>query len=185
MSSRAITPDLMHKLYEWNHRAENWTIQPYTPGSRNPGVRLIDVCVAGRTKRAMTLAYILAFTCLLRSDELLKIQFHDIEVISMILFNLNVPLRKTNQFGGEPFMFFISLRPLLIWCCQGVKPFPLHKLPQHQAYLCPVRALADWLVCLRASGINEGYIFPRMNSGDRISHDNRPMVRHVYLSGRK
>ncbi|KIM73058.1 hypothetical protein PILCRDRAFT_23790, partial [Piloderma croceum F 1598] len=40
MSSRAITPDLMHKLYEWNHRAENWTIQPYTPGSRNPGVRL-------------------------------------------------------------------------------------------------------------------------------------------------
>ncbi|KIM73059.1 hypothetical protein PILCRDRAFT_81411 [Piloderma croceum F 1598] len=78
-------------------------------------------------------------------------------------------------------MFFISLRPLLIWCCQGVKPFPLHKLPQHQAYLCPVRALADWLVCLRASGINEGYIFPRMNSGDRISHDNRPMPSEAFL----
>lgn len=65
----------------------------------------------------MTAAYALAFSCLLRSDELLKIQIHDIEVIHMQLFNLNVPLRKTNQFGGNSPYFSLYLQRLLIlWC---------------------------------------------------------------------
>jgi len=71
----------------------------------------------------MATAYNPAFACLLRSDDLLKVQTYDIKVK---LFNLNVRSGKTIQFSG-------------------VKPSPLHKLPDHQADLYPVRAMADWL----------------------------------------
>jgi hypothetical protein len=41
-------------------------------------------------------------------------------------------------------------------------------------YLCPVHALADWVA---VSGINEGYLFRKMASGDRVAEANSPMVR--------
>jgi|ERR1700733_913849 len=57
-----------------------------------------------------------------------------------------------------------------------IPPFMLHTMPQEMAHLCPVRAYADWLA---ASEINEGYIFRKMASGDRISQANEPMV-HIF-----
>ncbi|KII83177.1 hypothetical protein PLICRDRAFT_77947, partial [Plicaturopsis crispa FD-325 SS-3] len=32
--ARAITPDIMEKLYEFNGRPENWDPKPYVPGTR-------------------------------------------------------------------------------------------------------------------------------------------------------
>lgn len=43
----------------------------------------------------------------------------------------------------------------------------------NEAYLCAIRALADWL---HASKITHGYLFRKIASGDRISKDNIPMV---------
>jgi hypothetical protein len=57
--------------------------------------------------------------------------------------------------------------------CTGVKPFFLHLLPPHLAHLCPIRALAEWLM---VSGITEGYLFRKMASGDRVSEQNSHMV---------
>ncbi|KAJ7803541.1 DNA breaking-rejoining enzyme [Mycena olivaceomarginata] len=91
----------------------------------------------GRARRLLILAYVLSFLCLLRFDEVLKIQMHDIEWISDTCIKLTLPFRKTNQFGG-------------------VKPFYLHLLLPHLAHLCPVRALAEWL---KVSGITDGYLF--------------------------
>jgi|SRR5882757_9166977 len=54
-----------------------------------------------------------------------------------------------------------------------IKPFVLHLMPEEEAYLCPVRALADWI---SASGITSGYLFRRMASGDRPSARDSPMV---------
>jgi hypothetical protein len=88
----------------------------------------------------MATAYNPAFACLLRSDDLLKVQTYDIKVK---LFNLNVRSGKTIQFSGEsPSHLFAISAYILV---QGVKPSPLHKLPDHQADLYPVRAMADWL----------------------------------------
>jgi len=46
--------------------------------------------------------YTLAFTCLLRFDEVLQIQHHHIKVIDKEAgkIELNLLFRKTNQYGG-------------------------------------------------------------------------------------
>jgi hypothetical protein len=42
------------------------------------------------------------------------------------------------------------------------------------AHLCPVRAYSDWI---KATRINEGYVFRKLGAGDRPSSDlNAPMV---------
>ncbi|KAJ7737404.1 hypothetical protein B0H14DRAFT_3117790 [Mycena olivaceomarginata] len=113
----------------------------------------------GRARRLLMLAYVLSFLCLLRFDEVLKIQMHDIEWISDTCIKLTLPFRKTNQFGG-------------------VKPFYLHLLLPHLAHLCPVRALAEWL---KVSGITDGYLFRKMASGDRTSDFFLEMFRNNLL----
>lgn len=55
----------------------------------------------------------------------------------------------------------------------GVKPFYLYLLPPHLAHLCPIRALAEWLI---VSEITDGYLFRKMASGDRVSAQNSHMV---------
>jgi len=55
----------------------------------------------------------------------------------------------------------------------------LHALPVSEAHICPVRALAEWLV---ESNITQGYIFRKISSGDRVAEANRPMVCAYFLS---
>lgn len=47
--------------------------------------------------------YIIAFLCLLRFDEVLKIQAHHLEVIDEIKgqIKLTLPFRKTHKYGGK------------------------------------------------------------------------------------
>jgi hypothetical protein len=46
--------------------------------------------------------YVFAFLCLLRSDEVFRIKFEDIEIINKLRGHivLNLPFRKTHQHGG-------------------------------------------------------------------------------------
>ena len=46
---------------------------------------------------------------------------------------------------------------------------------EDQAHICPIRALAEWV---QVSGINKGYLFRRIWSGDRVADldKNTPMV---------
>lgn len=57
-----------------------------------------------RGLRLLNLVYALAFSCLLRIDEVLKIQYQDL-VPTMVsgrgILTLRLPFRKTEQFGGE------------------------------------------------------------------------------------
>lgn len=57
----------------------------------------------------------------------------------------------------------------------GIKPFYLHMQAEDEAHLCPIRALAEWV---KVSGINKGYLFRRIWSGDRVADldKNSPMV---------
>lgn len=59
-----------------------------------------------------------------------------------------------------------------------IKPFVLHVMPEEEAYLCPVRAMAEWI---NASEITSGYVFRRMASGDRASQRDSPMVSIMLL----
>ncbi|KAJ7796116.1 hypothetical protein B0H14DRAFT_2916389 [Mycena olivaceomarginata] len=155
-SARAITQETLLKLYEFNNQPEVADIKEYTAGSRKQPKGPHE-WGGGRARRLLTLAYVLSFLCLLRFDEVLKIQIHDIEWISDTCIKLTLPFRKTNQFGG-------------------VKPFYLHLLPPHLAHRCPIRALAQWL---HVSQITEGYLFRKIASGDRVSNQNSHMVSFI------
>ncbi|KAJ7648509.1 DNA breaking-rejoining enzyme [Mycena rosella] len=157
-SARAITQETLRKVYDFNHQPEVAEIKEYAAGSRKQ-MKGPHEWGGGRARRLLHLAYVLAFLCLLRFDEVLKIQMQDIEWVSETCIKLTLPYRKTNQFGG-------------------VKPFYLHLLPPHLAHLCPVRALAEWLI---VSGITDGYLFRKIVSGDRVSEQNSHMTSDFFL----
>jgi len=51
-------------------------------------------------------------------------------------------------------------------------------MPERDAHLCPVRAVADWI---RESKITKGYLFRRIASGDRVAEKNAPMTSEQFL----
>ncbi|KAG2086167.1 uncharacterized protein F5147DRAFT_644670 [Suillus discolor] len=122
--------DILFKLYHHNHLDENWAIQPYQPGERLNSHHW----GGGRARRLLQAAYTIAFVCMLRFDEVLKIQVHDFGVFEKGV-TLHLPFRKTHQNGD-------------------IKPFHLWAFPPHEAHICPVRALAAWL---SESRIKSGY----------------------------
>lgn len=92
--------ETLYKLYHYNHKPEVAEIKEYAAGSRKKPKPPNDWGGGGRARRFLGLAYALSFLCLLRFDEVLKIQMHDIEWISDTCIKLTLPFRKTNQFGG-------------------------------------------------------------------------------------
>jgi hypothetical protein len=87
-------------MYQFNTEPENWDIKDYVPGTRHKDEMAKNEWGGGRARRLLTLAYNLAFTCLLRFDEVLKIQVHDITVLPDNCLEVRLPFRKTSQFGG-------------------------------------------------------------------------------------
>ncbi|KAI9456702.1 hypothetical protein BJY52DRAFT_1120940 [Lactarius psammicola] len=150
-SVRAISPETLLKLYHFNSRVELRDLRDYAPGKK---WKVHNEWGGARARRLLELAFTVAFTCLLRVDEVLKIQSQDFILLGDDRLQLTLPFRKTSQFGD-------------------IKPFVLHKLPDSMAHLCPVRAYAEWLVVSR---ISDGYVFRRLGSGDRVSENNQPMV---------
>ncbi|KAH7874298.1 uncharacterized protein C8R40DRAFT_1161165 [Lentinula edodes] len=158
-SARAITPEYLGRMYDYNRKPENWIIRPYEPSKRSKDQEN-EQWGGPRFRRELHLAYTLAFACLLRVDEVLKIQAHEIRIVpeNPKCLEVTLPFRKTNQFGTE------------------VQPFYLHALPSSLKHLCPVRAYADWI---NLTKITEGYIFRKIGSGDRISaNPNAQLVGH-------
>ena len=170
----------MGALYDHNHKPENWDIKLYKgtqSHAQQQADREKDIWTSPYGRRELQLAYTTAFSCLLRIDELMKIQSHDFRLLDEKTLELTLPFRKTDQCGGKPFTFsnksadqsFITLE---------IKPFVLPRLPEEMAHLCPVRAYADWV---SASEINEGYVFRKLGAGGRpVQNKGTPMVR-IYL----
>jgi hypothetical protein len=98
MSSRAVNPELLRALYNYNHHPDRWAIRSYAP---HVGARALDDWGGGRTRRALQCAYLLAFWCLLRFDEVLNIQFQDICFVAPTCISLTLRRRKNAQYGGE------------------------------------------------------------------------------------
>lgn len=131
----------------------------------------------GRSRRMLHAVYVIAFLCLLRFDEALKIQLQDLRRLSETSFELNLPFRKTSQYGGTSFFSYRFVG--FLNCSLEIKPFVLHELPEDQAHLCPVRAITAWLTCSR---ITNGYLFPTITVRDQIGDSSRPMVCYIHCT---
>jgi len=97
-----MTSDLLKKLYEFNFK-----VPVYRMGEAPADLIASDHGWAGEKQRRMLQCiYTIAFLCLLRFDEVLKIQAHQLEVIDEVKgeIKLTLPFRKTHKFGGELFM---------------------------------------------------------------------------------
>ncbi|KIJ04676.1 hypothetical protein PAXINDRAFT_94457 [Paxillus involutus ATCC 200175] len=86
--------DILCKIYHHNHLEVNWAVQSYRPGIRRPlpdhaqEHSAPDQWGGGRARRLLHAAYTIAFLCLLRFDEVLKIQMHDITTCPYVLWAL-------------------------------------------------------------------------------------------------
>ena len=78
-------------------------------GSRNTKTKSIHDWGGPTTRRALHAIYTLAFICLLRSDEVLKIRRQDLELVKeddqTVYMIVTLPFRKTHQ-DGRAFSFF-------------------------------------------------------------------------------
>lgn len=88
-------------MYDYNHRPENWIIRPYEPSKRSKK-KETEQWGGPRFRRELHLAYTIAHSCLLRVDEVLKIQAHEIRLVPgrRKCLEITLPFRKTNQFGS-------------------------------------------------------------------------------------
>ncbi|KAF9070190.1 DNA breaking-rejoining enzyme [Rhodocollybia butyracea] len=162
-SSHAVTPEIIGHMYDYKRQPEHWNIRSYEPSKRKKD-KESEEWGGPRFRREVHLAFTLAFACLLRVDEVLKIQAREIEIVlgQKKCIKVTLPFQKTNQFGH-------------------VQPFYLYALPNSLKHLCPVRAYADWI---NLTHINEGYIFCKLGSGDRVSaNPNAQLTSEAFLEG--
>ncbi|KAK0487059.1 hypothetical protein IW261DRAFT_1327663 [Armillaria novae-zelandiae] len=112
-SSRAVTPDILQVLYQFNRSPENWNeIGPNK-----------DKWCRPNTRRLLQAIYLLTFTCLLWIDEVLHIQAHDLKAYKdndgVSCVSITLSQRKNNYLGD-------------------ILPYIIRELPDHMAHLCPV-----------------------------------------------
>lgn len=93
-----MTQETLRKLHEFNHKPVNWDLKDYAAGTKKEAG---NQWAGGRARRLLQLAYTVAFSCLLRADEVLKILSHDFILLDDNKLQLTLPFRKTNQYGGE------------------------------------------------------------------------------------
>ena len=91
---------MLKKIYNFNHQPEHWDLKPVGFYRKRKG-KNINTWGGGRARRLLQAAYVLSFLCLLRIDEVLKIEMHHIEFISDAKIKLTLPFRKTHQFGRK------------------------------------------------------------------------------------
>ena len=103
--------------------------------------------------------YAIAFLCLLRFDEVLRIEVKDIEVIDKLKghIKLTLPFRKTHQYGGN----FIASN----FTNLEIKPFHLF-FNRKELHLDPVHLLLRWM---HVSRLTTGPLFRRIDIQDRVS----------------
>ncbi|KZV82571.1 hypothetical protein EXIGLDRAFT_810520, partial [Exidia glandulosa HHB12029] len=140
-SARAMTPEVMQRLYEFNHRPENWSPRLYAPAQ--PG----ETPVAPGMRRLLLAVYTICFVCMLRSDEGLNIKVRNLSLAEGgKALKLTLDTRKTHQHGG-------------------IEPFVAHRLHKSEKHLCFVRAVSEWI---KFAGIDlkddEAYLFPKLGA---------------------
>ncbi|EIM91542.1 DNA breaking-rejoining enzyme, partial [Stereum hirsutum FP-91666 SS1] len=156
-SARAIDEETIRQMYAFN---QSFTEAEYGPKKRK---QASSDQWAGKDLRIMLHAlYVIAFHCLLRFDEALRIEWHWIEwqeySPGKVRLKVKLPFRKTHQTGG-------------------IAPFYLYT-NQAKPHLCPVKAVAEWLlVTHRYNPSLKGFVFKRKvgnKFSENIEHQMSP-----------
>jgi hypothetical protein len=101
-------------MYDFNHKPEHYDIKSVGYYCQNKKDN-IHAWGGGQTCHLLGAAYTLAFLCLLRFDEVLKIQVQDIEILSRDKIKVTLPFQKTHQFGGMKFCLAVPILQLTLW----------------------------------------------------------------------
>jgi hypothetical protein len=112
-----------------------------------------------RLRMMLQSIYIIAFLCLLRFDEVLRIEMKDIEIMDKWKghIKLTLPFRKTHQYGG-------SAHPIIAIANRlEIKPFHLY-WNRKERHLDPTDALLRWIGELRQT---TGPLFRKFDAYDR------------------
>jgi hypothetical protein len=113
--------------------------------------------------------YSISFLCLLRFDEVLRIELKDIEVVDKLKgqIKLTLSFRKTNQTGG------ISCSQISSFTNLEIRPFHLY-FDRKEPHLDPVHHLLRWIYVSR---LTTGPLFRKVDSYDRvITAGNKALV---------
>jgi hypothetical protein len=93
--------EILKAMHQFNKKPENWDIKDYAPGTSCKDDTKEKQWGLSQSHHLLTLAYNLAFTCLLCFNEVLKIQAHDITLYPGATYmEVRLPFRKTSQFEG-------------------------------------------------------------------------------------
>ena len=97
MSSRALTSDVIRRLHVFNNSEGRSDIVDFQP------VNTTGETQWGNPRRRLLVHSVLtlAFVCLLRIDEVLNLQFQDLQYHGPDHIEITLQTRKTHQFGGE------------------------------------------------------------------------------------
>ncbi|KAL1712389.1 DNA breaking-rejoining enzyme [Schizophyllum commune] len=165
-SARAITPDIMRRLYRRNRR-DYMDLEVSIP--KRGTVVFFSYIVINQNERLeerlVQACYTLAFLCLLRFDEVLQLQVSDLEWICDSKGRrvvVQLPFRKTAH-------SLAKIQPMILW-----------PLGPEEAHLCPYRALCEWI---DASDIKDGYLFPKLSNDGRVKSTATPehMTSEMFL----
>jgi hypothetical protein len=97
-----MTSSLLKKLYDFNYSFPIYRLGEAPPVSTDVAVHDDHSWGGGRLRLMLQCIYTIAFLCLLRFDEVLKIEAHHLEVMDEATgeIKLSLPFRKTHKYGG-------------------------------------------------------------------------------------
>jgi len=101
-----MTSSLLKKLYDFNYGFPIYRLGEAPPNPMGILVHDDTTWGGGRLRLMLQCIYTIAFLCLLRFDEVLKIEAHHLEVIDEATgeIKLTLPFRKTHKYGGSTTM---------------------------------------------------------------------------------
>lgn len=114
--------------------------------------------------------YTISFLCLLRFDEVLRIELKDIEIVDKLKgqIKLTLSFRKTHQTGGISSSQISSFTNP-----DGIKPFHLY-FDREEPHVDPIHHLLRWI---HVSRLTTGPLFRNVDPYDRvITAGNKALV---------
>jgi len=170
---------MLKKLFEFN---EAFHITHPPNAARKQG----DPSAWGNsnTRLMLQFLYVVSFWCLLRYDEALNIEFHQIEMAwgddGVTFLKISLPFRKTHQYGGECFrtLQLGAFHLRILYDTSDIQPFFLYEQPD-LPHLCPLRAYAEWVEVLGMSAVSlQGPVFRKPQAGGTFEEHALVCVLH-------
>ncbi|KAA1471616.1 hypothetical protein DENSPDRAFT_894477 [Dentipellis sp. KUC8613] len=167
-SARAIDNTIIKKLYDLMIEQAKSNKPDYSPVSRRAKEESPESWAGSNLREMLHALYLIAFFCLLRFDEALRIEWHWITIEPVpgkpekARIRLQLPYRKTHQTGG-------------------ISPFILYG-NSNKPWLDPVLAVCKWRMSTLSLGLPaEGFVFRRRFGSQVSDHFEKQMSDDSFL----